>query len=107
MPSSSIPPKQQRNQLRCFCNAIHPDSKDQLDVWINLTKRNFWKNVNELKGSFSSISILNNSRVVFNIRGNNYRLIVTYNFNKGIAFINWFGTHADYDKIDANNIWDH
>jgi len=56
--------------------------------------------------AFSNISILNNNRVVFNIKGNKYRLIVTYRFDKGIAYINWFGTHADYDKIDANTIWD-
>ena len=85
----------------------YPDCKQQLVVWAKTTKNNYWNNVNELKVSFSNISILNDNRVVFNIGGNKYRLIVTYRFDKGIAYINWFGTHADYDKIDANNVWDY
>ena len=62
------------------------------------------ENINDLKSAYPSASILKDNRIVYNIKGNNYRLIVTFNFKYGICWIRFIGTHAEYDKIDANNI---
>ncbi|MBW6496883.1 MAG: type II toxin-antitoxin system HigB family toxin [Bacteroidales bacterium] len=63
-----------------------------------------WKNPNEIKSAYATASILKNSRVVFNIKGNTFRLVVKFNFEKQWAFVRFIGTHAEYDKIDANLI---
>ncbi len=57
-----------------------------------------------MKTTYANASILKNERVVFNIKGNSYRLVVKFNFEKQWIFIRFIGTHAEYDKIDANNI---
>jgi mRNA interferase HigB len=61
-----------------------------------------WKNPNEVKQTYLNASILKDSRIVFNIKGNSYRLLVKINFEKQWIFIKFIGTHAEYDKIDAN-----
>jgi mRNA interferase HigB len=63
-----------------------------------------WNNPNELKAQYRNASILNNKRVVFNIHGNSYRLIVDIEYRLKIVFVVWFGTHKQYDKIDAKTI---
>jgi mRNA interferase HigB len=63
-----------------------------------------WKTPTEIKMSYANASILKESRVVFNIKGNSYRLVVKFNFEHQMAFVKFIGTHADYDKIDANTI---
>lgn len=82
----------------------YPDSKQNLLTWHKLTKHSDFQNAEELKLIFPYVSILNNNRVVFNIKGNSYRLIVKFNFNEGRAFIRFIGTHKEYDKINANTI---
>lgn len=82
----------------------HPDSKDYLETWYETVKGAEWKNPNEIKDFYSTISILKNSIVVFNIKGNHYRLVAKINFEKQWLFIRFIGTHKDYDKIDADNI---
>lgn len=62
------------------------------------------KNPNDVKKTYTNASILKNNRIVFNIKGNNYRLIVKFNYEKQWVFIKFIGTHLDYDKIDVNNI---
>ncbi|WP_132777619.1 type II toxin-antitoxin system HigB family toxin [Sphingobacterium alimentarium] len=62
------------------------------------------KNLNELRSDYPSASILDENRVCFNIKGNNYRLIVKINFDYQMMWIRFIGTHAEYDKIDANKI---
>ncbi|HRN42156.1 MAG TPA: type II toxin-antitoxin system HigB family toxin, partial [Vicingus sp.] len=57
-----------------------------------------------VKKTYANASILKDSRIVLNIKGNDYRLIVKFNFDKQWAFINFIGTHVEYDKIDANTI---
>lgn len=83
---------------------IHSDCEQQLKSWYQEADKATWKNHNELKIDFPSASILNNNRVCFNIKGNNYRLIVKTNFNYQMMWIRFIGTHAEYDKIDANKI---
>jgi len=84
----------------------YPDSKKQLEIWYFLVLKSKWQNLNDVK-NISNTSILSNNRVVFNIKGNNYRLIVEINFNAEIVYICWIGTHGDYDRIDANAVWDY
>ena len=82
----------------------HADCEQQLKSWFQETSRSKWKNPNEIKQEYPSASILNDNRFVFNIKGNNYRLIVKINFNYQMVWIRFIGTHAEYDKIDANKI---
>lgn len=72
--------------------------------WYREAERANWQNMNELKAEYPSASILQDSRIVFNIKGNHYRLIVKINFEYQICWIRFIGTHAEYDKIDANKI---
>jgi len=63
-----------------------------------------WKTPSDVKKSYANASILKNGRIVFNIKGNSYRLIVRINYEKQWVFIRFIGTHSEYDKIDADNI---
>lgn len=63
-----------------------------------------WMNPNDIKKAYATASILKNGRVVFNIKGNTYRLVVKFNYEKQWGFIKFTGTHEEYDKIDANTI---
>ena len=80
------------------------DSEQQLLSWYQEVSKAEWKNPNEIKQQYASASILKNGRIVFNICGNKYRLIVEINFLRKWVFIRFVGTHKEYDKIDANNI---
>ena len=92
-----------RKTLREFWEK-HNDCEEQLKSWHRETEKANWNNPNELKREYPSASILENNRVVFNIKGNNYRLIVKINYDYKIIWIRFVGTHNEYDKIDANNI---
>jgi mRNA interferase HigB len=82
----------------------HANSEQQLKAWYRETEKATWKTVNELKIAYPSASILKDNRIVFNIKGNDYRLIVKFNFENQIAWIRFVGTHAEYDKINANEV---
>jgi mRNA interferase HigB len=82
----------------------YPDSEHQLKSWHKETVKADWKNPAEIKAEYSKASILKNSRVVFNICGNRYRLIVEINYLRKWVFIRFIGTHKEYDSIDANKI---
>lgn len=82
----------------------HANSEQQLKAWYRETEKAKWTNINELKQNYPSASILTDNRIVYNIKGNNYRLIVKFNFEHQICWIRFIGTHAEYDKIDANNV---
>ncbi len=92
-----------RRTLREFWGK-HADSEEQLKAWFRETEKASWKNINELKADYPNASILKDNRIVFNIKGNNYRLIVKMNFEFQISWILFIGTHAEYDKIDANKL---
>lgn len=79
-------------------------SEQQLKIWHTEAVNAEWNNSAELKKQFRTASIINNKRVVFNIKGNDYRLIVDVEFTKKAIFIVWFGTHKEYDKIDAEKV---
>lgn len=92
-----------KRTLRDFWE-LNPDSEQQLLVWFREASKAEWNNPNEIKAQYISASILKNSKLVFNICGNKYRLIVEINFTRKWVFIRFIGTHSEYDKIDANNI---
>lgn len=92
-----------KNTLREFWEK-YPDSAQYLKTWYDTAMNSDWKSTNEVVRSYASASILKNGRIVFNIKGNSYRLIVKFNFMRQLAFIRFIGTHSEYDKIDANNI---
>lgn len=82
----------------------YPDSEQYIKTWYEIVSKSNWKNPNEVKRSFIHASILKDSRIVFNVKGNTFRIIVKFNFEKQWAFIRFVGTHYEYDKIDANTI---
>lgn len=83
----------------------HGDFELQLKTWYRETEKSNWDSINELKAEYPNASIVNDNRIVFNIKGNDYyRLIVKFNFECQLAWIRFIGTHAEYDKINANEI---
>ena len=82
----------------------HPDIEQQLKSWYKEAEDATWKNPNEIKKDYPSASILEDSRVMFNIKGNNYRLITKINYHYQMLWIRFIGTHTQYDKIDATKI---
>ena len=92
-----------KSTLRNFWNK-HPDAEQPLQAWYHEAKKAEWNSFQEIKKQFGSASIVGNDRVVFNIKGNDYRLVVLILFRRVKAFIRFAGTHKEYDKIDAKNI---
>ena len=83
---------------------IHPDSEQQLKAWYQETSKAGWTTPNQIKKEYPSASFLANNRVVFNIKGNHYRLIVKISYDYEMVWIRFIGTHAGYDKINAKTI---
>lgn len=79
----------------------HPDSETPLKLWFKKIEQAKWKNINELKADFPTADYVGNDRIVFDIKGNKYRIIVLVFFTGQKMFIRFVGTHAEYDKIDA------
>ena len=82
----------------------HCDVEEALKAWHFEARQAEWKTPDELKQRYPSADILPDNRVVFNIKGNNYRLVVQIHYNTGIVYIRFIGTHAEYDKINAETI---
>lgn len=82
----------------------HADSEQYLKTWYETAKNAEWHAPDQIKRTYVSASILKNSRVVFNIKGNSYRLVVKFNYERQWAFVRFIGTHAEYDKINADTI---
>jgi mRNA interferase HigB len=82
----------------------HPDSEQALRAWYADVKQAVWKSPTDIKEVYRNASILAHNRVVFNIKGNTYRLIAMINYEFGIVFVRFLGTHRDYDRIDAATI---
>ena len=102
---------QKKDRLRIISKKIlrefwekHSDSQQQLKSWFQETSAVEWKNSKEIKKKYPSASFLVDNRVVFNIKGNKYRLIAKINYDYHMIWIRFIGTHAEYDKIDATKI---
>lgn len=81
-----------------------PDSERPLQHWYKEVTAAEWSSPNNLKSQFGNASVVTSKRVVFNIHGNTYRLIVDIEYRLKIVFIVWLGTHKEYDKINAKEI---
>lgn len=82
----------------------YPNAKPQLLAWHEDTLVADWKSPNDIKARYANASIIDSQRVVFNIAGNHYRLIVAIHYKSKIVYIRWFGTHAEYDRIDPYHV---
>jgi mRNA interferase HigB len=82
----------------------HADAEQPLKAWFHETQVAHWKSFADIKTRYRSADALPGNRVVFNIKGNTYRLVVHLHYTTGIVFIRFVGTHATYDKIDATTV---
>jgi len=89
--------------LRAFWNR-HPDAEIPLRSWYAAASRAGWSSPAEVKTAYRNASFIANNRIVFNIKGNDYRLVVAVHYNRGMMFIRFVGTHREYDRIDASTI---
>ena len=92
-----------KKTLRDFWE-IHPDSEQQLKSWYPETSKAAWEGPNQIKLEYPTASFLVDNRVVFNIKGNHYRLIVKINYDYQMIWIRFVGTQAEYDKVNAKTI---
>ena len=82
----------------------HGALKGALDAWFDEVRRAEWKNMATVKQLYRSASVVSADRVVFNIKGNDYRLVTAMDFEKRIVWIKWIGTHSEYDRIDVKTV---
>jgi mRNA interferase HigB len=98
-----------RGTLNAFVrNRVDPRRQrvvqEQLDAWFSLVSRAAWANSAELKQQFRTASIVSSERVVFNIKGNEFRLVVAVDYQHGFVLVLWLGTHREYDGIDVKQV---
>ena len=94
-----------RKTLIEFCKQPgRQDAKGALEAWYYEASRAQWASPADVKEQYPSASILKNNRVVFNIAGNKYRLVVRINYGSKTVFVRFIGTHREYDKINAEVI---
>jgi mRNA interferase HigB len=79
-------------------------ARSQYEAWLDIVTRAVWRNPEDIKASYPKASILKAGRVVFNIKGNDYRLIAAVQYRAGVLAIRFFGSHAEYDRIDAETV---
>ena len=79
-------------------------ARSQYDAWLDIVVRAEWRNPEDVKASYPKASILKTSRVVFNIKGNDFRLVAALQYRAGAVAIRFFGAHSEYDRIDAENV---
>jgi mRNA interferase HigB len=98
-----------RRTLRAFVEGLaghkdQPAVKSGLDAWFAEATRAQWKNAADVKRRYATASIVTSERVVFNIKGNDYRLVASIDFEKRIVWIKWIGSHSAYDRIDVTEV---
>lgn len=98
-----------RKTLRLFVDSLKGNRdqravKSALDSWFHEAVHAEWKTPADVVRAYTNASIVGSDRVVFNIKGNSYRLVVSIDYAHQIAFIKWVGSHADYDEIDARTV---
>lgn len=82
----------------------HPQSKSSLEAWWNEAKAANWQNSQQIKEKYASASFVGNNRVVFNIKGNDFRLVVAVAYRFGAIYIKFVGTHEEYNKINVETV---
>lgn len=98
-----------RRTLREFVESLagkrdQPAVKAALDAWFYEVSKAAWRNTADVKRRYATASIVSAERIVFNIKGNDYRLVVAVDFEKAIVWVKWIGTHKDYDRIDVTEV---
>ena len=86
-----------RNRLDDFCKN-HPDARDWIENWLADIEAADWSTPHQLKARYPSASILGGGFIVFNVKGNNYRLEATIAYKTSIVVVHWIGTHEEYDE---------
>jgi mRNA interferase HigB len=89
--------------LRLFWET-HPDAEEPLRAWYAIAHHAKWRTPVEIRADYGSASFVANNRVVFNVKGNDHRLVVRVEYQKGRLFIRFVGTHSEYDQINAATI---
>lgn len=97
-----------RSTLKLFIDASagkrgHAALKTALEAWFAEARKAKWKSSAEVERLYANASVVSSDRIVFNIKGNDYRLVVAIDYEKSILWIKWVGTHADYDEIDCGD----
>lgn len=92
-----------RSTLKQYWQA-NPSAKEALRAWYADVASSTWEKPADLRRTYATASILKDNRVVFNVKGNSYRIVVRINYARGWVYIRFVGTHAEYDRIDANTI---
>ncbi|MDE6444836.1 MAG: type II toxin-antitoxin system HigB family toxin [Muribaculaceae bacterium] len=82
----------------------HPEAKTAIQDWIKKVKESQWNSLADIKHTFNSVDYVGNQRYVFNIKGNDYRLVVVVQFRPQFVYIRFIGTHAEYDRINCKFI---
>ncbi len=82
----------------------HKSVRSALEAWFHEVRTAQWETPSDVKKSYANASIVGDDRVVFNIHGNAYRLVVAVDYRRQVVFIKWLGTHAAYDKIDVKTV---
>ena len=82
----------------------YADSREAIDAWFTVAQKAQWRTPADVKAQFGNASIVGNNRVVFNIKGNDYRLIVAFAYKMQWAYIKFIGTHKQYDAVDAATV---
>ncbi len=85
-------------------SSVHPDARASLEAWYQEAKSAIWTSSADIKAHYRSASIINNCRVVFNICGNKYRLVVQINYPARAVYVRFIGTHKEYDRIDVESV---
>ncbi|MCB9942818.1 MAG: type II toxin-antitoxin system HigB family toxin [Geminicoccaceae bacterium] len=98
-----------RRTLRQFVDSLagqkdQPAVKAALDAWFDEVSKADWTSSADVKRLYATASIVSAERIVFNIKGNDYRLVVAVDFEKTIVWIKWIGTHKAYDRIDVTEV---
>ncbi len=92
-----------KRTLRGFWE-LHPDAEEPLLAWYREVQKDDWDTPAKIKEKYRSASVIGGNRVVFNIKGNDYRLVVKVNYPYRVVYIRFAGTHAEYDAIDAEEV---
>lgn len=98
-----------RKTLRSFVESLrgskdHKAVKSALESWFHEAQAAEWHSPSDVKRSYANASIVDTDRIVFNIKGNSYRLVVAADYRRQIVFIKWLGSHAAYNKIDVRTV---
>ena len=82
----------------------HPDALEPLSAWYAIASRVRWSSPDDVKAAYRNASFVAGNRVVFNIKGNHYRLVVAMRYDRQIGYVRFVGTHSQYDRIDATTV---